>query len=158
MRKCTVCQHPEIAKINEALATGGSYRGLARQFNLSRSAVDRHAKNHLPAALVKAREASEVANADGLLDQVCSLRDRALGILSDAETAKDLRTALVAVREVRGCVELLAKMLLEAERLRLAGGERDSERREDLEGMSNDELERRLRLCRGEEGGGENHD
>ncbi len=39
------------------------------------------------------------------------LQDRALAILGRAESAGELRTALAAIRETRGNLELLAKLL-----------------------------------------------
>jgi len=71
----------------------------------------------LPGALIKAQEAGEVARADNLLGQVRDLQARALAILSQAEAAGDLKTALHAIREARGTLELLAKMLCEVARL-----------------------------------------
>jgi hypothetical protein len=61
--------------------------------------------------LVKAQDAAEVAHADNLLEQVKSLQARALTILDKAEASGDLRTALSAIREARGNLELLAKLL-----------------------------------------------
>jgi len=51
-----------------------------------------------------------VAHADGLLGQLKDLQGRTLGILTQAEEAKDLRTALQAVGQARGNLELLAKV------------------------------------------------
>ncbi len=70
----------------------------------------RHHDNHLPAALLKAKEAGEVASAGKLLDHAEELRTRALGILAKAEAAADHRNALGAIREARGCLELLGKL------------------------------------------------
>lgn len=109
-RKCSICSHPDRGEIDRAIVSGGSYRDIARRFGVSRSAIERHAKAHVPATLVKAREAEEVTRADALLVQIQELRDRALNILDKAERGKDLRTALQAIREARGCVELLAKL------------------------------------------------
>jgi hypothetical protein len=72
--------------------------------------VQRHQENHIPATLSKAKEAEEVSRADALLGQVRALQGKTLGILLRAEGAGDLRTALGAVREARGNVELLAKL------------------------------------------------
>jgi hypothetical protein len=58
-----------------------------------------------------AQAAEEIAQADSLLDQVRELQDKALGILDKAEKAGELRTALSAIREARGNLELLAKLL-----------------------------------------------
>jgi hypothetical protein len=110
-RSCTVCEHPEREAIDEALVGGASNRSLASLYDVSEAAVRRHKANHLPAKLVMAEKAKEVAQADSLLDQVRDLQSRALAILDQAEDAGDLRTALGAIREARGNLELLAKLL-----------------------------------------------
>ena len=91
-RRCTVCDHPEKHSIDEVLVTGAPYRSIAKRFRLSESAVYRHKTEHLPANLLKAKEAEEVAQADDLLDQVRYLQAHALDILDRAEKAGDLRS------------------------------------------------------------------
>lgn len=110
-RACTVCTHPEKAAIDEALVGDLAISAVAALFRVSDDALSRHKSNHLPAKLALAREASEVALADNLLEKVRSLQARTLGILDQAEGSGDLRTALGAVREARDNVELLAKLL-----------------------------------------------
>ncbi len=111
-RRCTVCAHPEAEAINRALVTGEPYRSVANRYeSLSQAAVQRHSENHLPAVLVKAREAEEVAHADGLLADVRSLQARTLAILEAAEETSEHRIALAAIREARSNLELLAKLL-----------------------------------------------
>jgi hypothetical protein len=109
-RSCTVCEHPERESIDHALVGGASNRSVASLYDVSEAAVRRHRTNHLPAKLAKAHEAEEVSRADGLLRQVRTLQSKTLNILLRAESAGDLRTALCAVREARGNVELLAKL------------------------------------------------
>jgi hypothetical protein len=109
-RRCTVCDHPERHDIDQALVTGAPYRSVAKRFELSESAVYRHKIDHLPAHLSKAREAEEAARADDLLDQVRNLQAHALDILESAEKAGDLRTALAAISQARGNLELLGKL------------------------------------------------
>jgi hypothetical protein len=109
-RRCTVCDHPERHGIDEALVSGTPYRSVAKRFGLSESAVYRHKTEHLPAHLLKAREVEEAARADELLDQVRYLQRHALGILERAEKAGDLRTALAAISQARGNLELLGKL------------------------------------------------
>jgi hypothetical protein len=109
-RRCTVCDHPERHSIDETLVTGAPYRSVAKQFGLSESAVYRHKTDHLPSHLLKARELKEVAQADDLLDQVRHLQAHALDILERAEKAGDLRTALAAISQARGNLELLGKL------------------------------------------------
>jgi hypothetical protein len=111
-RSCTVCSHEARAEIDRALVAGQSSYVLADRYSsLSRPAIERHKANHLPASLVMAQAAEEVAQADSLLEQVRDLQSRAYGILDKAEAADDLRTALGAIREARGNLELLAKLL-----------------------------------------------
>src|SRR5215208_5184631 len=109
-RRCTVCYHSEKHSIDEALVTGVPYRSVAKRFELSESAVYRHKSEHLPAHLLKAREAEEVAHAENLLEQVRTLQAHALDILDRAEKAGDLRTALAAISQARGNLELLGKL------------------------------------------------
>jgi hypothetical protein len=109
-RRCTVCDHPERHGIDEALVTGAAYRSVAKRFELSESSVYRHKTEHLPAHLLRAREVEETARADDLLEQVRHLQAHALDILERAEEAGDLRTALAAISQARGNLELLGKL------------------------------------------------
>ena len=109
-RTCTICRHEKRADIDRALIAHQPFRAIARQYEASKDALIRHHDNHLPAALLKAKDAEEVAQADVLLRQVGELRDRALAILDKAEAAAEYRDALAAIREARGCLELLGKL------------------------------------------------
>jgi len=109
-RSCTLCEHPKREEIDRALVGETSNLSVSSVFGVSESAVRRHKANHLPAKLAKAHEAKEVSRADDLLRQVRILQSKTLSILLRAEGAGDLRTALSAVREARGNVELLAKL------------------------------------------------
>jgi hypothetical protein len=109
-RRCTVCDHPQRHSIDETLVTGASYRSVAKRFELSESSVYRHKTEHLPVHLLKAREVREAARADDLLEQVRHLQTHALDILERAEEAGDLRTALAAISQARGNLELLGKL------------------------------------------------
>jgi hypothetical protein len=109
-RRCTVCDHSEKHSIDELLVTGTPYRGIAKRFGFSESAVYRHKTEHLPAHLLKVKEAEEIAQADDLLEQVRHLQAHALDILDRAEKAGDLRTALAAISQARGNLELLGKI------------------------------------------------
>jgi hypothetical protein len=109
-RRCSVCDHTQRYGIDEALVTGAAYRSVAKRFGLSESSVYRHKTEHLPAQMLKAREVEEVAQADDLLEQVRDLQSHALDILERAEKAGDLRTALAAISQARGNLELLGKL------------------------------------------------
>ena len=109
-RKCTICHHNEREALDKALVARESFRHIAKRYGVSTAALVRHSDDHIPAALVKAKNAADAAHADSLLAQVVDLRDKALGVLKKAESSDDLRVAIAAIREARGCVELLGKL------------------------------------------------
>ena len=124
-RACTICTHAERDGIERSLlAQQQSLRNLAQRYETSPTALWRHKRDHLPAAVVKANEAEEVLRADGLLEEVRSLCKRTLGLFGEAESilkeareAKDLRTALAAIHtaartggEVRENLKLLGRL------------------------------------------------
>jgi len=107
---CTVCTHANRHAIDVALVSGTPNRHIASQYQLSEAAVRRHAEAHLPAALARAREAADMAHAGDLPAQVRVLQARALAILDAVDAGGDPRTALAALREARGSLELIAKL------------------------------------------------
>jgi hypothetical protein len=111
-RSCTICEHPEREAIDQALVAGVSSTEISGRYRtIGERAVRRHKANHLPAKLVMAQQAEEVAEAGDLLDQVRDLQARTLAILEAAEETSQHRTALAAIREARSNLELLAKLL-----------------------------------------------
>ena len=109
-RVCTICGHKSRTVIDKALVARQPFRTIAVQYSVSKTALIRHHDDHLPSSLLKAQAAREAADADALLAQVVDLRDKAFGIFDKAEGSDDLRAAVSAIREARGCVELLAKL------------------------------------------------
>ena len=87
-----------------------SYRTIADQFGLSKTALIRHKESHIPDALIKAQGAGEVAQADDLLSQVKALQSEAQSILGEARAAGDLKTALIGIGKAKECLELLFKV------------------------------------------------
>ena len=109
-RRCTVCDHAQRAEIDRSLVHGTAYRHIAARYALSTGALQRHRAEHLPRLLTEAKEAEEAADADSLLSEVRELHRRTLALLDTAEEAGELATALRAIREARGNVELLARL------------------------------------------------
>jgi len=109
-RTCTICASPQHQAIDQALVACTPYRAVPERFAASPPSVYGHHQGHLPATMLKAREAQEVAHADGLLAQLQSLQQKALEIFARAEGTGDLRSALAALRDLRGTVELTAKL------------------------------------------------
>ena len=110
-RSCTICEHPEREAVDRPLVGETSNSSIASLYDVSEASVRRHKANHLPAKLVMAEKAAEVLQADNLLEQLRDLQQSTLNILAEAEQAKQYRTALSAIREARGNLELLAKLL-----------------------------------------------
>ena len=109
-RACTICTHPELAEIDTALLANEPFRTIAARTDTSTGALQRHKAEHLPASLIEAHEAQAIAYSDDLLAQMHSLQQRTLQILTTAESARTYGLALAAIREVRGNVELIAKL------------------------------------------------
>jgi hypothetical protein len=110
-RSCNVCSHPDREALDEGLVGGIAFPALVAEYRVSKDSLSRHKANHLPAKLVMAQAAVQVAQADDLLAQVRGLQARTLAILEAAEETSQHRTALAAIREARSNLELLAKLL-----------------------------------------------
>ncbi len=112
--RCTVCRHPDRQAIDAEIIKGNGGRPLAARFGLTKQAVARHAANHVPSADMRTAHLERVS-AEGdrgatLVESAAELRDKAHALLQKAETAGDLKTALVGVREAARCLELVAKL------------------------------------------------
>ena len=107
---CTVCRRADQHAIDCALLSGEPFRSIAVRTGVSKSALVRHRVKCVPRDLSAARLAKEIAEADLLLADVTRLQRRANAILAKAEALGDLRTALSAIRELRGTIELLARL------------------------------------------------
>ena len=110
-RKCSVCTHPQAEEINKMLVEGRPLSDIVSIFpDLTKSAVHRHAKTHVPKALSKAKDAELEASGDSLLHQVQDLQGRTLAILLEAERKKEHAISLRAISEARRNLELLGKL------------------------------------------------
>jgi hypothetical protein len=114
-RRCTICAHDERHAIDVALVGREPYRAIARQYGVSKDALSRHTQEHLPELLARAKDAVEVAEADSLLSRVEGLYKRTETILTAAESNSEWGTALQAIRECRGNLELLGRVTKELE-------------------------------------------
>ena len=59
-RTCTICNHPDHDKIDQALIDGQPYRRIAHDFAISGDAIRRHKENHVLATMAMATAAAEV--------------------------------------------------------------------------------------------------
>ena len=110
--QCSVCRHPEREDVDMALLAGQMpLRQLAARWGLSKSALWRHKRDHLPLHLAKAAEGDEVASAERLLSHLEELRTKALAITARAEKAGELNTALAGIREARQVIQALSQIV-----------------------------------------------
>ena len=109
-RQCTVCAHADAKKINRRIVEGVPLDSLAKTYKLTKAALYRHHKNHIPAQLVNARDAMEAAAADTLMGRIIALNGKAEDVYSRAIKSENLNAAIASVRELRGITELYAKI------------------------------------------------
>ena len=108
--KCTICKHPDREKIDEAIIAGRSIRQIVDSFGgTSRETVRRHTK-HVLAIVRKHDEIQQLAHAGSLRAKLTMREVDLLRIQQQAEVNKDLTTAIAAIRELRQCHELQAKI------------------------------------------------
>jgi MinD-like ATPase involved in chromosome partitioning or flagellar assembly len=111
-RTCTVCSHPEAFAVNEALVLSRQgNRRVAAQYGLSEQAIRRH-REHIPELLVKASANTEEFEADAILMRIERLERETLEQLEalKEDDDPDRRTILLAIREQRSNIELVAKV------------------------------------------------
>ena len=105
-RPCLACSSPERLAIDEALVQGEPLRNIAQRVSISPAGLLRH-KNHIAQSIVRATEKREGNLGDDLLNEMRRVQQKAWELLARAESEGDHRGAIVALREVRECLESL---------------------------------------------------
>jgi hypothetical protein len=112
-RKSKIESHPDCKKIITLLASGVEYSKIIQDYpELTWFDLDYYSKNKLPEIISKSPELkAEVEGIIGTdtLAEVRALKTRAMDILDQAQKAGDLKTALIGIREARGCLETCLK-------------------------------------------------
>jgi hypothetical protein len=108
-RTCSICGHEERAQIDREIIAQVPYRDISGRYGVSKSAVERHASGHIPAAIARAAEVS-VITAGQLVGELRTLRDVTIGILSEARGEGDHSAALGAVARLEKQAELCARL------------------------------------------------
>jgi len=119
-RTCLACSSPERRAIDNALVAGEPLRNIAKRVSISPAGLLRH-KNHVANTIVRASEKREERLGDSLLDEMRRVQRKAWELLARAESEGDHRGAIVALREVRECLESPGEMLVKANGTMLAG-------------------------------------
>jgi hypothetical protein len=112
-RTCLACASPERKEIDKAIVAGEPFRNIAKRVSLSTAALFRH-KDHVGTAIVKAEERREEKLGDSLLEEMRRVQRKAWELLAKTEEDRDHRGSIVALREVRECLESLGDMLAKA--------------------------------------------
>jgi hypothetical protein len=117
-RVCTICSHGSRYDIDSILVDRSKpYRDIARQYDVSKDAISRHVSSgHISELVALAADAERGARADTLLDRIEALQSRTLAILEATEETGEHRTALAAIREARGNLELIGEVTRELNR------------------------------------------
>jgi len=119
-RPCATCNHPKRALIERKLLEGMSIRSVATMFHISRESLSRHLKGrHIQKSTLKrvaTKQVAEIAELEAashnaLVQQASQLYGRACNLLDDAEEAGSLHERAAAIRECRGIIDTLAKLV-----------------------------------------------
>jgi transposase len=135
-RTCLACSSPEREAIDKALVAGEPLRNIAKRVSLSPAGLLRH-KNHIASAIGKAQAKHEERLGETLLDEMRRVQRKAWELLALSESEGDHRGSIVALREVRECLESLGEMLAKAEEV---NGGRVEDGQWDFRVLSDDEL------------------
>lgn len=118
---CVCCDHPQRSAIDRAIVAGDSLRDIGTMFGTSKNAVQRHKNGCMKQTLsqttdsaptpepLEYKTATEVARGEDLQKWSKGILGKAVSYMNQAEAAGDLRTACSAIREARGCIELLGR-------------------------------------------------
>ena len=121
-RTCLACASPERREIDKALAVGEPLRNIGKRVSISPAALLRHKNEHAAMAITKIQEKREERLGDSLLNEMQRVQHKAWELLGKMEAEGDHRGSVVALREVRECMESLGEMLAKAEALKAGGG------------------------------------
>jgi hypothetical protein len=109
-RKCTVCTHPKRGEIDRELFQQNAGRAIAKKYGVDYQAVYYHRNNHLMPVLAAHEAAEELAQAESLWNELRRLKRHGWRFLERAERKNDSPSIAAAMREVRSCIELCAKL------------------------------------------------
>lgn len=109
-RRCSICQHPDLAAIDERLVEGAALSKTAAIYRVSEDALGRHKEKHLPAKLVRAKQVRDGTEADALMARVLIYEQQARDVYDAARGVSDLNAALRAITTARNTTALLVNM------------------------------------------------
>jgi hypothetical protein len=111
-RACSICTRPDRKAIDKDLVGGVSLGAIVKAHRgLATSSLSRHRQRHVsPALAALVRAQAEDDHSKSLLELLSGHLATVDRLLRTAEAQGSLQTALQAVREARGLIELTARM------------------------------------------------
>jgi hypothetical protein len=108
---CIVCNRPDREAIEHDIAQGKSLRDVGRAYDIQHSAVFRHKRDHTPNQIATLGGAHEASDKGTALARLESLYTTAEKLLTKAlKDSTSVNGQVQVVKEVRSCLELIAKM------------------------------------------------
>jgi len=105
---CKVCRADNVKEIDKAIIEGETLQNIADKFHFHISTLSRH-KQHIANKINTYTVLADAQEGGIVLQRIEVLLQKANDLLDKAELSGDIKTALIAIRETRGCLELLAK-------------------------------------------------
>jgi hypothetical protein len=114
-RPCLVCHSPKRERVDVELVGGEPVGAIAKRYRLSPDSIRRHKAAHLSPALTRVavehlRDASAGVAFESTVDRIESLIERLENLLTVAEERRSLIGASNLARELRQCLELVARL------------------------------------------------
>jgi len=113
MRTCTICRHPQLAEIHDAIIRGVPFRNIGKQFGVGWQSVRKHKLNCMPRLLEQAQTEKQLEESENIGDLVGKWYREISELYEQAKEQQDIRLALAAVDRALKCIELVQKRTIE---------------------------------------------
>ena len=107
---CLACQSKDLKAIDEALVSGVPSTQISTKFGIHERAIRRHRAQHLSPALTAIAVKREEKRGIGLADRLENLVTKIEDLVETSARSGAAGHLLAASRELRGCLELQAKL------------------------------------------------
>lgn len=108
---CSICTHKKRQQIEAAIAAGASLRDVAGQFNLSKSAVDRHKKDCIKPIIQEVKAIQKLETAITVMGDLDWLRSEAQDLYAEMrKDTTDYRPVVQLLGEMRQQAKLRAEL------------------------------------------------
>lgn len=105
---CKICKSKQVKLIDRAIIDGETLQNIADRYGFHISTISRH-KAHVADKISKAAAIYDAQEGASILQRLEAILQKTNELLEQAELNGDIKTALTAIREARGCLELIGK-------------------------------------------------